>query len=312
MTSSAISAEPLLTQEVPERSTATTRKKVDPLALAALSITLILCLLYGPSEWYVKAFVAAACIIGLVWRALLTTPWLWLCLASLLGSSVFVERFTADNHQYLMVYWTLSVALAYFSEDPSRHLRINARLLIGFAFLFAAGWKLVAPDFLNGAFLEFTLLSDARFAGFAAFVSGTSPDVLSSNRDAIRDLAQNVAGAPAVLQGATSIHTISVAMAWFTVAIEGWIALAFLAPKTWWLSRTRDVALNAFVLTTYAVATVPGFSYLLVAMGLMQCDRKPRWIPWIYFLALLSTQLYTMSWTRIASQLSSHLTGGGS
>lgn len=281
-------------------------RETGRLPLVPLSITLILCLLYGPDDWYVRAFVAVVSIAGLIWRSSLTSPWLWLALASLLGSSVFVERFTADNHQYLMVYWTLSVALALWTSNPESSLRTSARVLIGLAFLFATGWKVFSPDFLNGSFLEFTLLSDQRFAGFAAWISGTSADAFGANRDAIKALFDDVGGAPVVLQGPAKLRTVAVAMAWFTLAIEAWIAASFLVPTSLRISRTRDVALNAFLLTTYAVATVPGFAYLLIAMGLTQCEQKPRWIRWMYFVALFSTQIYTMPWARVAARI----TGG--
>src|SRR5690606_34015055 len=101
----------------------------------------------------------------------------------------------------------------------------------------------------NGAFLEYTLLSDQRFAGFTAFVSDTSSDALLANRKAIKALSSTLAADPVMLQGAASLHGLAVVMAWFTVLIEGWIAASFLVPNAFRLSRTRDLALNAFMFT---------------------------------------------------------------
>jgi hypothetical protein len=274
----------------------------DPVLRTALSITLVLFLLYGPEEWYVRAFTAVAAISGLVWRKLLTNSWLWLVVASLQGAAVYVERFSADNHQYLMFYWAVAVTLALWNDDPLRCLRINARLLIGLAFLFATGWKLTA-SFRSGSFLEFALLSDPRFSGFTAWITGTASEALEKNREGISMLMNDLRGS-LVLQGAESVRPLALAMAWFTIAIEAWVALAFLVPTAWRLSRTRDLALNTFLLTIYAVATVPGFAYILIAMGLMQSQRKPQWIRWTYFGSLLATQLYTMPWGRIMERIS--------
>jgi hypothetical protein len=308
MTTAIVSAHaPLNSGPAKARTSSLSVEVTDRVTSIGLSITLILFLLYGPDAWYVRAFLAAASIIGLIWRGTLANPWLWLALSSLLGSAVYVERFSADNHQYLMAYWALAIALSYFTPSPFRYLRTNARLLVGLAFAFAAGWKLFSPDFLSGSFFEFTLLSDQRFSGFAAWISGTSPDVLAANRDAIRGLYDDSRGAPLVLQGEASLRSLAVTMAWFTVAIETWIAAAFLLPSSWWPSRTRDVALNAFLLTTYAVATVPGFAYVLIAMGLVQCERKPQWVRFLYFVSLVATQVYTIPWARIALRFS----GGG-
>jgi hypothetical protein len=66
-------------------------------------------------------------------------------------------------------------------------------------------------------------------------------------------------------------------MTWWTVAIEGFLALAFLWPRDRGLSRLRDAALLVFCATTYAAATVEGFGWLLIAMGVAQCPpERPR------------------------------------
>ena len=46
----------------------------------------------------------------------------------------------------------------------------------------------------------------------------------------------------------------------------------------WWspagLGRARHALLLLFCATTYAVAPVEGFGWLLIAMGVAQCDRE--------------------------------------
>ena len=64
------------------------------------------------------------------------------------------------------------------------------------------------------------------------------------------------------------------AMTYWTAAIELALAAAFL----WWkggaLSRARHALLIVFCATTYAVATVDGFGWLLTSMGVAQCDPR--------------------------------------
>lgn len=280
-----------------------TSPQADSVTTAALSITLILFLMYGLDGWYVRAFLAVAAVAGLVWRSLLFTPWLWLATATLIGTGVYVERFTADNHQYLMAYWSLALALAHFSDDPIRLARKNARLLIGFAFLWATGWKIFSADFLNGRFLEFALLTDQRFAGFTAFLTGIPAAALTENRDQLRVLMDVPDGAKLVLTGASMVHPLAIALAWFTVFSEGLIALTFLAPERAWIHKYRDFTLIAFLLSIYSVATVPGFAYVLIAMGLVQASRQIRFVTPLYFGSLLITQIYTIPWARAFSQL---------
>jgi len=56
------------------------------------------------------------------------------------------------------------------------------------------------------------------------------------------------------------------------LVIEFLVALAFLWPLGRGLSKLRDVLLIIFCVTTYAVATVQGFGWLLIAMGVAQSD----------------------------------------
>ena len=57
-----------------------------------------------------------------------------------------------------------------------------------------------------------------------------------------------------------------------TGAIEAAVDLAFLWPLGRGPSRARDALLLGFAATTYAVATVEGFAWLLLAMGTAQCE----------------------------------------
>jgi hypothetical protein len=60
-------------------------------------------------------------------------------------------------------------------------------------------------------------------------------------------------------------------MTLFTVAIEALLAVAFLWTPDRGVSRIRDASLLVFCATTYTVATVEGFGWLLIAMGVAQC-----------------------------------------
>ena len=60
----------------------------------------------------------------------------------------------------------------------------------------------------------------------------------------------------------------------WTLAIEGLLATAFLWPGRRGPARLRDAALLLFCATTFAVATVAGFGWLLLAMGIAQCPAE--------------------------------------
>ena len=88
----------------------------------------------------------------------------------------------ADNHQYLIIYWVLAVALAAGSLDPARARAVAARWLLAAVFVLATLWKLSNLAFVDGSFFEFTLLTDSRFAPVATVIGGVDAHDLEANR----------------------------------------------------------------------------------------------------------------------------------
>jgi phytoene dehydrogenase-like protein len=67
-----------------------------------------------------------------------------------------------------------------------------------------------------------------------------------------------------------ALRAAAVALTWATLALEGAVALAFLAPVRRVPAWLRDGTLLAFCAGTYAIAPVAGFGWLLIAMGVAQ------------------------------------------
>jgi hypothetical protein len=196
----------------------------------------------------------------------------------------------ADNHAYLLCYWCFAVLLALVSRDVAGCLAVNGRLLIGWAFAFAVLWKLVlSPDYLDGRFFRVTLVTDPRFADFARLAGGLGADQLAD----LRAFAGGHwdAGLPPPEQPSRFLwlaRTTTIG----TLAIEAAVAAACLSPPGRGLSRLRDVLLIGFCLTTYAVATVAGFGWLLLAMGVAQSDPRRRRTRLAYLAAFLVVLVY--------------------
>ena len=236
----------------------------------ALRLTLLVLLLRPIGAGWLRPSLLALAAAGLVLPGGLRQPVLWLALALLAAWRVASGWPLADNHAYLLVYWCLAIALALLAADPERALAWNGRALVGLAFAFAVLWKLLSPDYLDGRFFRVALVEDHRLERVATALGGVEREALLARR---AFLGQHVDGPR--LAGAASpeparLRRLAHAATWLTLGLEGAVALAFLAPlgRGAWL---RHGLLLAFCASTYAIAPVVSFGWLLLAMGVAQC-----------------------------------------
>ena len=270
----------------------------------ALRLTLVWLLLRPMGPWFVRAPLLLLSMLGLVAGAWLRAPALWLALAALVGVRVVVEWPLPDNHIYLLAYWCLGVAIGLRFASPANQLARASRLLLGLVFAFAVLWKAVlSPDFRDGRFFAVTLLTDDRFAEAVQLVGGLSEAQLRENRDYLTPLPEG-----AELLHPPSLHTpwrfrlLVLVATWGTLAIEAAAAGLWLAP----LTRPRQLlarhgVLLAFCLTTYAIAPVAGFGWLLIVLGLVTCAPGDRMVRALYVAAYALVLLYSeVPWASLA------------
>jgi hypothetical protein len=251
-----------------------------------LRLTLVFYLVKPLQLWYFKVPVTIICVLGLVSGRSLRSSVLWFLLAYTLMARVMMNAFIVDNHIYLAAYWALAVACALALEGSDDVLAQSARLLVGLTFLFATLWKWpLSPDFASGDFFRFTFLADARFRDFSLLFSGIGPEDYRANREILMTW-------PRTLETVTLLQpprlvVLARAAALWTLLHEGLIALCFLGPKTWPTYRARHIALISFSWLTYPFATVFGFGWLLMIMGVAQCAPEMRKTRLFYVLSFL-------------------------
>jgi hypothetical protein len=243
----------------------------------ALRLTLLDLLLRPVGDWSVRPFVLALAAAGLLVPGWLRRPGLWLLLTALTALRVILDWPLADNHAYLLAYWCLAVALSLHLSDTEVSLALNGRWLIGLVFAFATLAKVLSPDYLDGTFLRVTLLTDPRFEAASLLLGGLTPEALEEQR---ASLVEHIDGPalpafeppprPPRFEALARLGTV------WTLVLEAAIALAFLWPLGRGPSRLRDAALLLFCATTYALAPVAGFGWLLLAMGVAQCESDRR------------------------------------
>ena len=219
----------------------------------------------------------ALALLGLVLPGMSRRPWFWLVLATLTAVRVVWTWPLADNHAYLLAYWCLAVAIASREREPGPTLAWSGRVLIGLVFGFAVLWKTISPDYLDGRFLRVALLTDERLATFAVLAGGLGNDELLERRELLTRHADGVSAQPLALPPESARFRAAAWLATFgTFACEALLALAFLWPRKSGPARIRDPLLIAFCATTYLVAPVAGFGWLLIALGVSQTDAD-RW-----------------------------------
>jgi len=264
----------------------------------ALRVLLLVLLLDAPLFWFQRVPLQIVCGLGLLWPALARDARYWAGLTVLVGWPLFWNWPFSDNHDYLRALTTLAVALALTTSAPEQALRTSARLLVGGTFFFATLWKVVlSPDWIDGTFFRVTLLSDPRFHDLAVLVGGASWETLDAFDAALTDFLTGAGGWPGAFVEPAGLYSLALALTAFTALIESGIALAFLWPR---LARWRNWLLIAFGATTFAFATVRGFGFLLMTLGLAQCEDDERRTRYAYVATLFLIEAYrNVPWTRL-------------
>lgn len=245
---------------------------MDPLVLL-LRCTLVLVLVNANDDRPLMVAVIVVCVVALPRPGLLRSPWLWAALSVAIGLRQLATWHHVDDHIIATTYWCGALALGLTATDPRRTLAASARLLVGTLFAFAAGWKLLSGEFIDGTFFRFELLLDDRFAHVARIVGGTTDARREANLAAVEALAAtpSAGGVVALQEGPRNVAVAQTFTAW-GVLIETAVAVAFLVPlRRRWVAL-RTATLVAFAVTTYLIVPVGGFGALLLVLGSAQAE----------------------------------------
>jgi hypothetical protein len=243
----------------------------------AARLTLVAFLIHPPAPWQIRLPLLVLAGLGLLWPRSLLVPALWFGLAAVSAARVVLDWPLADNHAYLASAWCLAVALAGWTSVPGIALARSARALLVLVFALAVLWKgVLSPDYRDGTFFRVTALVDARFEPAAHWLGGMSPNTRRSNRDAILEAIHSPNGQAPELDVLPRFDRFVTAATWWTLLVEAAIALCFAFPAV--PAAVRHALLVGFCATTFAVAPVPGFGWLLAALGLAQLgERQTGW-----------------------------------
>lgn len=255
-----------------------------------LRFTLLLVLLYGPSDYYAQVplrVVAASMLLRGAW---LRSRYGWGLLTLLFSAAVAVRWFDIDNHQFLILYWVLTIYLAHAYPQIAPRVPTVARQLVGWTFFFAVCWKFMGGQYYDGTFWEYTLLVDSRVTVAAKAVGSMTSSMLERNRASIRELVDPLTDVDRIqIASSARIKAMSRVMSWLGVGVEAAVAALFLLPMTPGaaaVAKMRIWVMNAFLLT-YVLLPVVGFAWILVILTMAQMSsRQDRAVPLMLSIAM--------------------------
>ena len=257
-------------------------------------LTLLQCiyLTFAARNLFQFAILTKLLLLAALWPAFRRSSYLWLTVVASWIPTLYLEWCNHEDHIYFGIYWCAVLALATWrprggtaSGTPAWHaetesfLRQSARYLIGLCFLFATLWKVVSPEFYDSSLFHYKLLCDDRFSETLARVpGGMSVPALQENYQAMSELrAPASVSEAASLQYTPRISALAVFMTWWTIAIEGLLALVFLWPASGRrLNLLRNLSLIGFALSTYVIAPVMGYGFTFMIMGYANCEPDQR------------------------------------
>ena len=262
---------------------------------SVLTLTAVILLLRPLDVWWVAPFVLAAACLSLILPAVRRAPLTWIAVAALVAARIVYVWPLSDNHIYLLGYWCLAIGLALTAPTPAATLSSSSRWLLGAAFALAVLWKAVlSPDYVDGRFFRVTLLTDERFADAALVFGGLSREQMATNRAFLEPLPEGAALLePPRFVEPPRLRVFAAVATWGGLVLEALIAVLNLIPLGERLQVARHVSLLAFCVTTYALAPVAGFGWLLATMGLAQCRTDQRTLRGAYVAVFVLILLYS-------------------
>ncbi|MBU2951164.1 hypothetical protein KO493_10695 [Tamlana agarivorans] len=248
--------------------------------LLVLRMILIILLVLMNDNAVLSILIPVIVVPGLLFKNVVLNKYFWLIL-TIFGTVpylIFDLHGYVPNHKHIFAYVILAVFLMLFfseKENSLNNLRFQAKYIIGLCFLFAVIGKFLAPEFLNGSFFEFTNTIDPRFYGLTSVMGEIDMQLLKENATNMESLlnTSNV-NYSFDLIGADKIEDVGLITSYWTIFIEGMIAISFCLPSKFLLSKYRNIFLIAFILTTYPIATVYGFAIVLATMGFIQSTKR--------------------------------------
>ncbi|MBL8547400.1 MAG: hypothetical protein JNL81_13120 [Hyphomonadaceae bacterium] len=263
-------------------------------------LTLLTLAFYGYSDWYFRLPLIAIAVGLTMWPRFAGSAVCWGLLALLATVAVVLNWHVADNHKIVLCYWVWAMLLAHScasAGDAEKLLRANARFLLTLIMFGAIVQKTLSPDYLSGDFFEFMLLSDPRLAALLGFfgVPATSAAETQFALNALSSSYVTVEGGRLQIGVTPTLTMIALAATWWNYGAQ----IVLDALGVWgrrWTDTLYHCLMIVFIATTYFIAPVIGFGWLLVLLGLTLAGRGRPMVCAAYLASLVLLTLYDIPW----------------
>lgn len=262
---------------------------------AAIAIVLVAIPVTDAAPAWLVGILGVVAALVVIFPTIRRSPWTWMAIGAVHAVLLGTSWYRLDNHDWLLLWTVLALAVAFAKEDAEAAFATQARWLVGLAFGMATGWKLLGGEFLDGSFFVHAQFVDPRFARVAELASGLDPAAAEAAREAIR-VAVVEPVASSVTIPADDVRGLAVLMTAWGLVLEGAIAIAMLGPDRPRWRAARSLLLLVFMATTYLVVPVVRFGLLLAALGIGQSAGRWRTAFWWAIPALVA---WGPVWTRM-------------
>jgi hypothetical protein len=133
---------------------------------------------------------------------------------------------------------------------------------------------------------------------------GLTPDQMAENRKFLEALPEGaeLLDPPAFVEP-PRLRAFAAIATWGGLLLEALVALLCLIPGAGRIQPARHAALLVFCATTYALAPVAGFGWLIATMGLAQVRQHQQLLRALYIAAFLLILLYSeIPWTGVLAE----------
>lgn len=235
------------------------------------SLTLATLIFHGYRHAYFAIPFQILAVAFLVLPALQRNGTYWFLITCFCGAAVWLNWHQADNHKYLLFYWTFVLYLALDdSKAPRREvIRSGAYYLLLFTMFLAVIQKTISVDYLSGSFFEVTFLTDSRFSAFSALLTDMDSATLAENRNIYRQAMDPMFFDQSLMNMVSSaqLHMLALVVSWINYLDQLAIALMLLVPLSTRWEIAKHLLLMVFIIGVYAVAPVIGFGWLIIIWG---------------------------------------------